>query len=154
MDKQTEPTVAMSTPLPSGYRFIWFVTPIVAGAASLAGLVCRLMHWRVSVVLAVIAVAGCWVPLFFYSILSFAMMFKAVSILGAYFLLPTLFIVAIATVQSPLSARIGSILAARVAGIAVATPVMRTTTMVAEVSTIGSDARTPYTMLAMVRPPM
>src|SRR5712691_9562198 len=58
-----------------------------------------------------------------------------------------------ATDHSPRSARTGSVRDARCAGIAVAIHVISTTTTDADNSTNGSDAWTPYTMLATVRPP-
>ncbi len=88
----------------SAYQFFLFVVPVTAGAASLAGLVCRLLHWRASVVLAVLVVGCYWVPVFYLFfmvtkvILSLSLMtvhFLAVglvllAILGALVALPTI----------------------------------------------------------------
>jgi hypothetical protein len=46
-----------NSPLSSTFRFFWFALPPIAGVTSLAGLLCRLLRLRVSVVLAVLSVS-------------------------------------------------------------------------------------------------
>jgi|SRR5579864_6156339 len=76
--------------LPSGYHFIFHTAPLVGGAAAFVGLLARLFKSRISVLMAVLGIATCWVPLLFLIVLAAAMSLRSMATLGAYLLLPTL----------------------------------------------------------------
>lgn len=95
--------VGASLQFASGYQFIAFVVPLIAGTASLTGLLGRLFHWKISIALAVLAVASYWVPVFFFLILSAGMIFKTMSIFGAIYVVPTLILLAIIAVVPTIS---------------------------------------------------
>src|SRR5579864_8935730 len=72
--------LGIRTQLPSGYRFIFFVAPMIGGAASLAGLLALTFHSKSSIALAVLATAACWVPLFFFLFLAAPMVLRSGSL--------------------------------------------------------------------------
>jgi hypothetical protein len=111
--------------LPSGLHFIWFVAPALAGAAALPGAICRVMRWKAAVWLAVVAIGCYWVPLFYYLMLTASVAIGTLSILGIYYLAPTLLLLilfvvppTIAVARMQLGGVVTSILAALVCTLA------------------------------------